>query len=380
MAEQLEKTEQSISLVLQEIDRNFAQANRIVSQQILPEIHKYAKGSRNLWTNVGFWKSFLEDSASVNLAMFEEELTQLSFETNASAKPYSAMTPVAGIDNNNNNRPTDLSSPLQRDPKLQSHHPDSTRKQQHTLQLTSVQDQLPSEFGSAMSTAPLLTTNVGHDSKQQSTLGYRGSIFSSSTSMYPPVRSDTLHLMERIAESSPNMRRQADPRESMPYNDNLARLFDHRQQNIPGTVTKSVKRDRTEFLSSPIRRTVGNKAWRIRATPSPKKRKKSIYEVCMEDTDDAIVPPKLESEFAISHKLVDKDDDQSIPIQNVELEDNQTQLAPFDNNAGPSNINQTEPNVPLAAPQDSPRVDSPREGSQQANYDNDTPSKSKSQA
>ncbi|ANB12782.1 hypothetical protein AWJ20_1052 [Sugiyamaella lignohabitans] len=72
LAEELEKTEQSITLALQEIDKNFAQANRIISESILPSIEKYSQESRRLWDNAGFWKDFLESSAEVTLSTYEE--------------------------------------------------------------------------------------------------------------------------------------------------------------------------------------------------------------------------------------------------------------------------------------------------------------------
>jgi DASH complex subunit ASK1 len=72
LAEELEKTEQSITLTLQEIDRNFIQANRIISESVLPALEKYTVESRRLWNGVGFWKKFLESAAEVTLSTYEE--------------------------------------------------------------------------------------------------------------------------------------------------------------------------------------------------------------------------------------------------------------------------------------------------------------------
>lgn len=72
LAEELEKTEQSITLALQEIDRNFSRANKIVGESILPVIEKYSAQSRGMWTGAAFWKQFLEAAANVSLSGYEE--------------------------------------------------------------------------------------------------------------------------------------------------------------------------------------------------------------------------------------------------------------------------------------------------------------------
>ncbi|KAA8912939.1 hypothetical protein TRICI_003321 [Trichomonascus ciferrii] len=72
LAEELEKTEQSITLALQEIDRNFSRANKVVGESILPVIEKYSAQSRNMWAGAAFWKQFLEAAANVSLSGYEE--------------------------------------------------------------------------------------------------------------------------------------------------------------------------------------------------------------------------------------------------------------------------------------------------------------------
>ena len=71
-AEELEKTEQSITLALQEIDRNFAKAHKIVATSVVPVIEQYGQESRRVWQGAAFWKQFLEASANVSLSGYEE--------------------------------------------------------------------------------------------------------------------------------------------------------------------------------------------------------------------------------------------------------------------------------------------------------------------
>lgn len=74
LTEEYEQTEQSITLALQEIDRNFIQANRIISEKIQPALEKYVEESRNIWAGGQFWKQFLESSAEVSLTAYEEDV------------------------------------------------------------------------------------------------------------------------------------------------------------------------------------------------------------------------------------------------------------------------------------------------------------------
>lgn len=71
-AEELDKTEQSITLALQEIDLNFAKAHKIVTSTIVPVIERYGAESRRVWQGAEFWKRFLEASANVSLSGYEE--------------------------------------------------------------------------------------------------------------------------------------------------------------------------------------------------------------------------------------------------------------------------------------------------------------------
>ncbi|KAI0593623.1 DASH complex subunit Ask1-domain-containing protein [Biscogniauxia sp. FL1348] len=72
LTEELEKLEQSITLTLQEIDRNFSKAHRIVTTSILPLVEQYGEHSKNVWEASKFWKQFFEASANVSLSGYEE--------------------------------------------------------------------------------------------------------------------------------------------------------------------------------------------------------------------------------------------------------------------------------------------------------------------
>lgn len=106
LAEELEKTEQSITLALQEIDKNFSKANKIVGESVLPVIEKYSNQSKNMWSGAAFWKQFLEAAANVSLSGYEENINDEDTEnaagdTNQEEDYYESMTtPVkqSGVD------------------------------------------------------------------------------------------------------------------------------------------------------------------------------------------------------------------------------------------------------------------------------------------
>jgi hypothetical protein len=47
---QLERLQQKITRGLQEIDKNFAESNRILSSLIIPEIDRYAEETGRIWS------------------------------------------------------------------------------------------------------------------------------------------------------------------------------------------------------------------------------------------------------------------------------------------------------------------------------------------
>lgn len=73
LTEEYEQTEHSITLALQEIDRNFTQANRIIAERVRPALDRYLEESRKIWAGGEFWKQFMETSAEVSLTVYEED-------------------------------------------------------------------------------------------------------------------------------------------------------------------------------------------------------------------------------------------------------------------------------------------------------------------
>ena len=72
--ERLERLEQSITQLLYEIDSNFSKAHRVITNDILPIVERYAVNSEQVWQHSKFWKQFFEASANVSLSGYEEQL------------------------------------------------------------------------------------------------------------------------------------------------------------------------------------------------------------------------------------------------------------------------------------------------------------------
>ncbi|CCE85373.1 Piso0_004963 [Millerozyma farinosa CBS 7064] len=68
---ELERLEQEITLVLQEIDKNISKANAVINDKVFPVLRKHAGSATSVWNNVNFWKYFLEQSANVELTSYE---------------------------------------------------------------------------------------------------------------------------------------------------------------------------------------------------------------------------------------------------------------------------------------------------------------------
>ncbi|ODQ63491.1 hypothetical protein NADFUDRAFT_80300 [Nadsonia fulvescens var. elongata DSM 6958] len=73
-ADELDRLEQSITLSLQQIDKNIAETVRVVSDKILPMIDRYSKASNGVWNGAKFWKQFFETSANVSLNAYSENV------------------------------------------------------------------------------------------------------------------------------------------------------------------------------------------------------------------------------------------------------------------------------------------------------------------
>ncbi|PNS16857.1 hypothetical protein CAC42_4821 [Sphaceloma murrayae] len=94
LVEELEKLEQSCTLMLQEIDHNFSKAHRIVTSSIIPIVEAYAEHSQNVWEGSKFWKQFFEASANVSLSGYEEPVADEDHTyTGQSLQDLSSQTP-----------------------------------------------------------------------------------------------------------------------------------------------------------------------------------------------------------------------------------------------------------------------------------------------
>jgi len=71
---ELERLEQETTLVLQEIDHNLSHANAVINDRMIPILRKYASATHQVWTNVGFWKHFLEEAADVEISTADDLL------------------------------------------------------------------------------------------------------------------------------------------------------------------------------------------------------------------------------------------------------------------------------------------------------------------
>lgn len=70
---ELEKLEQEITLVLQQIDTNLSRSNSIINDRLFPILRKYATLTSAAWNNVSFWKYFLEEAAEVEIQDYDED-------------------------------------------------------------------------------------------------------------------------------------------------------------------------------------------------------------------------------------------------------------------------------------------------------------------
>lgn len=71
---ELERLEQETTLVLQEIDHNLSKANAIINDKMFPILKKYASATGKVWESVGFWKSFMEEAADIEIEAQNDKL------------------------------------------------------------------------------------------------------------------------------------------------------------------------------------------------------------------------------------------------------------------------------------------------------------------
>lgn len=76
-AMELEKLEQQITLVLQQIDTNLSKSNSFINDKIFPILRSYSNSCDNVWKNVNYWKYFFEQSANIELGTNESEIPDI---------------------------------------------------------------------------------------------------------------------------------------------------------------------------------------------------------------------------------------------------------------------------------------------------------------
>jgi len=97
---ELERLEQSITLILQEIDHNFSKCHQIITTNILPRIEKYNDSSKEIWASSKFWKQFFEESAHVSFSSYEEPATTIECESSLKKGDSGRSSPLYNRDNN----------------------------------------------------------------------------------------------------------------------------------------------------------------------------------------------------------------------------------------------------------------------------------------
>lgn len=92
---ELERTQQSITQALRQIDQNFFTAHEIVTNKIIPIVEKYGKESESIKNSLRFWKIFMEAGAYVNLETYEEDVAAEYDSQDELNKEYYNSTTVA---------------------------------------------------------------------------------------------------------------------------------------------------------------------------------------------------------------------------------------------------------------------------------------------
>lgn len=88
---ELERLEQETTLILQEIDKNLSHANAVINDKMIPILRRYAAATGQVWTNVGFWKHFLEEAADVEISTVNDPLETTKEELHADATHQDAQ-------------------------------------------------------------------------------------------------------------------------------------------------------------------------------------------------------------------------------------------------------------------------------------------------
>lgn len=108
---ELERLEQETTLVLQEIDYNLSKANAVINDKMFPILKKYAAASSKIWESVGFWKSFMEEAADIELKAQNDHLLR---KISHVADPQPLNSPTINHENEHFQGPNPTLSPLDR--------------------------------------------------------------------------------------------------------------------------------------------------------------------------------------------------------------------------------------------------------------------------
>ncbi|KAI9484130.1 MAG: DASH complex subunit Ask1-domain-containing protein [Benjaminiella poitrasii] len=73
---ELERLQQKLTLNLQEIDKNFADCNQVLTSKTIPEIEKYAEATSQIWNHCKIWLYFFRSMDLDDQRLQLQQLTQ----------------------------------------------------------------------------------------------------------------------------------------------------------------------------------------------------------------------------------------------------------------------------------------------------------------
>lgn len=301
---ELAETEQSITLTLQKIDQNFARANKLVGEHVLPAIDKYAAQSREVWGGAKFWKQFLEASANVEVAGIEEDVYP-----GEEADPNNAVDDAAVEQESSVHQP-------EYDP--YDYH-DTPSKIQPTMESTPNRSinksptKIPKPVRTPSRTTPRRESpsgtpgDVSVKSEDMDISMDMGNLDLTNRHVFQPKQTSTAHFGSELddGDDSDLSRDIPPPRLSIAFNDSPAKP-----------------------IRSPVRHQTMNKVWRVQATPLKPQQKQTSRPAgtpraskpasgslagMLDDLDSPdIKPPKLKSKLFDEPESPTSDNDVSM--------------------------------------------------------------------
>uniref|UniRef100_A0A060T1D8 DASH complex subunit ASK1 n=1 Tax=Blastobotrys adeninivorans TaxID=409370 RepID=A0A060T1D8_BLAAD len=233
---ELAETEQSITLTLQKIDQNFARANKLVGEHVLPAIEKYAAQSREVWGGAKFWKQFLEASANVEVAGIEEDIYpgEQADANNADEQETSVHEPEYDAydyhDTPSKIQPTMESTPNRSINKSPTKIPRPVRTPSRTTPRRESPSGTPGD--------------VSVKSEDMDISMDMGNLDLTNRHVFQPKQASNAHFGSELDDDSDLSRDIPPPRLSIAFNDSPAKP-----------------------IKSPVRHQTMNKVWRVQATP-----------------------------------------------------------------------------------------------------------------